>query len=76
MGFNITGKWIKRIIYNLFNKVRDEGFFVALTGSLNDDNAWIIDSGGSRHMTGDRNQLHTLAKEQYSHAVELCNVPN
>jgi len=45
MGLNIVGSWIKSIIDNLFNKVKDKGFFVALTGSLNDDNAWIIDSG-------------------------------
>lgn len=51
MGFNIAGSWIKRIIYNLSNKFKNKGFLVALTGSLNDDNAWIIDSEASRHMT-------------------------
>lgn len=45
----------------------------ALIGSLNDDKAWIIDNGASRHMTGDSKQLHTLSKEQSSHAVELRN---
>lgn len=53
MESNITGIWIKRIIYNLFNKIKSKGFLVALTGSLNDENACIIDSGGSRHMIGD-----------------------
>ena len=71
MGFNIAGNWIKRIIYNLFNKVKSKGFLVSLAGSLNDDNAWIIDGRASRHMTGDRKQLHTLSKEQPSHALEL-----
>ena len=71
MGFNTVGSWIKKIFYYLFNKVKSQGFLVALTGSLNDDNAWIIDSGASRHMTGDSKQLHTLSKESSSHAVEL-----
>lgn len=71
MGFNIAGSWIKRIIYNLFNKVKRKGFLVALTSSPNDDNAWIIDSEASRHMTGDSKQIHTLSNEQFSHAVEL-----
>ena len=53
MGFNIAGSWIKKIFYYLFNKVKSQGFFVVLTGSLNDDNAWIIDSGASRHITGE-----------------------
>ena len=43
----------------------------ALTGSLNDDNAWIVDSGASRYMTGESKQLHTLSKEPSPHAVEL-----
>jgi len=48
MGFNIiriARSWIGRIIYNLSNKFKSEGFLVALTGALNDDNEWIIDSG-------------------------------
>ena len=51
MGFNIVGSWIKRIIYNLFYKVKSKGFMATLTGSPNDDNTCIIDSGASRHMT-------------------------
>ena len=43
----------------------------ALTGSINDDNACIIDSGASRHTTGECKQLHTLSKEPSSHPVEL-----
>jgi len=42
-----------------------------LTGSLNNDNAWIIDRGASKHMTWESKQLHTLSKEPSSHAMEL-----
>ena len=49
---------------------------VALTGSLTDDNAWIIDSGASRHMTGESKQLHTLSKEPSSHTMELGDKKN
>jgi len=52
MGFNTTGRWIKKILYYLFNKVKIQGFLSVLVGSLNDDSAWIIDSGLSRHITG------------------------
>ena len=54
MGFNIiriAGSWIGRIIYNLAKKVKSEGFLAALTCTLDDDNACIIDNGASRHMT-------------------------
>lgn len=53
LGYNIAGRWIKNIIYYLFNKVKSQGLSVALTGSLTDDNAWIIDSGALRHMIGE-----------------------
>ena len=42
-----------------------------LIGSLHDDNAGIIDSGASRHVTRESKQLHTLSREPSSHAVEL-----
>jgi len=71
MGFNSTGRWVKKIVYYLFNKVKSQWFLVSLIGSLNDDNAWIIDSGASRHMTRERKQLQTISKEPYSHVVEL-----
>ena len=71
MGINTTRCWIKKVIYYLFNKVKSQGFLVALTSSLNDDKAWIIDSGASRHVTGESKQLHTLSKEPSSYAVEL-----
>ena len=57
MRINTARSWIKKVIYYLFNKVKSQGFLVALTGSLNDDNAWIIDSGASRHTTVESKQL-------------------
>ena len=71
MGINTAGSWIKKVIHYLFIKVKSQGFLATLTGSLHDDNAWIIDSGASRHMTGESKQLHTLSKEPSSHEVEL-----
>jgi len=71
MGINTTGRWIKKVIYYLFNKVKSKGFLVSLIGSLSDDNAWIIDTGASRHMIGEIKRLHTLSKDPSSHAVEL-----
>lgn len=44
MGSNIAGSWIKKVIpYSTRSKVKDS--WASLTGSLNDDNAWIIHSG-------------------------------
>ena len=43
---------------------------VALTGTLDDDNAWIINSGASRHMTGESGKLHALSRELSSHVVK------
>jgi len=71
MGINTAGSWIKKVIHYLFSKVKSQGFLVSLTSSLNDDNAWIIDSGASRHMTGESKQLHTLSNDSSSHVVEL-----
>lgn len=67
LGYKTIGSWIKKIIYYLFNKVKTQGLFFSLIGSLTDDNSWIIDSGASRHMKGESNQLHTLSKEPSSH---------
>lgn len=36
---------------------------VALTCTLDDDNAWIIDNGASRHMIGESRKLHTLSRQ-------------
>lgn len=44
---------------------------VALTGTLYDDNVWIIGSGASRNMTRESRLLHTLSKGQSSHALDL-----
>ena len=71
LGFNFARRWIKKIIYYLFNKVKSHGFLAFLITSLTNDNAWIIDSGASRHMTDESRQLHKLSKESSSHVVEL-----
>lgn len=71
MGFNTAGSCIKKIFYYLFNKVKGQGFLVALTCVLNNDNAWIIDSEASRHMIRKSKQPHTLSKESSSHIMEL-----
>jgi hypothetical protein len=36
-----------------------------------EDNMWVIDSGASRHMTGDQVRLSNLNKKKTSHKVEL-----
>jgi hypothetical protein len=44
--------------------------YSALTGTLEDD-MWIIDSGTSRHMTGDQSRLFYLNKKKTLYKVEL-----
>lgn len=39
---------------------KDNGLFLALNSTFEDDNIWVIDSGVSRHMTCDKNKLKTL----------------
>eukprot|EP00253_Pinus_taeda_P035669 PITA_35669 len=73
LSYNTAERWIKKIIYYLFNKVKSQGFLATLSGSLTNDNSWIIDSGSSRHMIGESKKLHTLSKDPSSHAVELCD---
>jgi hypothetical protein len=43
----------------------------ALSGMVPiNDNTWLIDSGASRHMTGNRNHLtHFIEKDTHLHAV-------
>jgi hypothetical protein len=41
-----------------------------LTGTIEDD-MWIIDSGASRHMTGDQAKLSNLNEKKTSYKVEL-----
>ena len=47
-------------------KTKDEGLFSTLTGTFQDESIWVIDSGASRHMTGESDQLNTLSKEPSS----------
>jgi hypothetical protein len=44
--------------------------YSALTGTIEDD-MWIIDSGASRHMTGDQARLSNLNERKTSYKVEL-----
>jgi hypothetical protein len=44
--------------------------YSALTGTIKDD-MWIIDSGASRHMTGDQARLSNLNSKKTSYKVEL-----
>jgi hypothetical protein len=44
--------------------------YSALTGTIEDD-MWIIDSGASRHMTGDQARLSNLNEKKTSYKVEL-----
>lgn len=50
---------------------KDEGLFSALIGTFKDQNIWVIDSGASRHITGQHKQLKTLSKGKSSYSVEL-----
>jgi hypothetical protein len=52
------------------NKRADHLHYSSLTRSLK-DNMWIIDSGASRHMTGDQVRLSNLNEKKTSHKVEL-----
>ena len=44
--------------------------YLALTGTIEDD-TWIIDSGASKHMTGDQAKLSNLNERKTSYKVEL-----
>jgi hypothetical protein len=44
--------------------------YSALTGTIEDD-MWIIDSGASRHMTGDQARISNLNENKTSYKVEL-----
>jgi hypothetical protein len=44
--------------------------YSTLTGTIEDD-MWIIDSGASRHMTGDQARLSNLNERKTSYKVEL-----
>jgi hypothetical protein len=44
--------------------------YSVFTGTLEDD-MWIIESGASRHMTGDQDRLSNLNEKKTSYKVEL-----
>jgi predicted aspartyl protease len=45
-------------------------YYSALTGAIEDD-MWLIDSGASRHMTGDRKNFSSMKEKETPHKVEL-----
>ena len=54
-------------------EAKREYFFVsALQGSIS-SSAWIIDSGASRHMSGDRDFLSDFSKSDSSNHIVLGN---
>jgi hypothetical protein len=54
----------------IMNEKIDHLHYSTLTGTLEDD-MWIIDSGASRHMTGDQVRLSSLNEKKTSYKVEL-----
>ena len=55
---------ILKVISKLSKELMDGSFFSALSSTFKDDNVWVINSGASRHMTGECSQLQTLSKEE------------
>jgi len=47
----------------LLIKERDEGLFSALSSTFQDEDIWVIDSGASRHLTGDliKSKVHLFS---------------
>jgi hypothetical protein len=45
-------------------------YYSAITGTVEDD-MWLIDSGASMHMTGDRKNLSSMKEYETPHKVEL-----
>jgi hypothetical protein len=54
----------------IMNEKTNHLHYSTLTGTLEDD-MWIIDSGASRHMTGDQARLSNLNEKKTSYKVEL-----
>ena len=54
----------------IMNEKADYLHYSALTRTLEDD-MWIIDSGASKHMTGDQVKLSNLNEKRTSYKVEL-----
>jgi hypothetical protein len=56
--------------YQSIEIMNDHLHYSSLTGTLEDD-MWIIDSGVSKHMTGDHVRLSSLNENKTSYKVEL-----
>lgn len=63
-ALRILLKSIKGYIINFVSKlskgVKDGNFYSTLTSSIEDENAWVINSGASRHMIGECGHIKTL----------------
>ena len=52
------------------NEKKDHIHYSTLIGTIEDD-MWIIDSGASRHMTGDQVRISNMNEKRTSYKVEL-----
>lgn len=70
-------KGVKEVCSLIFSSKKEsiiekyEGLFSALSGTFQDEDIWVIDSGASRHMTTHSRQLKTLSKGKSTYSVEL-----
>ena len=53
-------------------KIKDHVLISALSGSVTPgEDTWLIDSGASKHMTGQRDILSCISEKKFSHKVTL-----
>ena len=53
-------------------QIKDHVLISTLSGSITPgENTWIIDSGASKHMTGQRNILSCISEKKFSQKVTL-----
>jgi len=54
-------------------KEKNEGLFLDLSDTFQDEDIWVIDSGASRNMVVHSKQLKTLSKGKSTYSMELGN---
>jgi hypothetical protein len=53
-------------------QIKDHVLILALSGSVTPgEDTWLIDSGASKHMTGERNILSCISEKKFSQKVTL-----
>jgi hypothetical protein len=53
-------------------QIKDHVLILALSGSVTPgEDTWLIDSGASKHMTGQKNILSCISEKKFSHKVTL-----